>query len=439
MSLEIQKIYLQFKDNYSESDIARRIANGAFWSFAGTAVSKLIVLVSGIICAHILGKAEYGELGMVRSTINLFIAIGGAGLGATATKYISEYRFSDKLKISSIYLITNCFAFLFGVLICLLFYVSSDYLSDNYLHAPGLSTSIKLGSLLLFVSILDSAQNGTLMGFEDFKSIAINTFIGSLFESIFMLVGAYYFGVMGAILGFGCGYVIIFLTNFYAIKKNFQLLNIRTSFDNIDYEDLKLLYKFSIPAALAGILVGPVFWVIRSMLVREDGFAELATYEVADQWKIMLLFIPGTLSQIVLPILSSLSDKETKTFWKVLRFNMFLNGGIATVMALLVCIFSSFIMDLYGYSNDTIAPLVILSISTVFTSLSSVVGSSISSKGQMWIGFGFNFLWAAMVISLSHVFIAQGMKATGIALAIMISYFIHTINQLIYLKYSFKE
>ena len=434
MKRGIEKRYNRIRNAYSTSNIAQRLANGAFWSLTGTAVSKLIVLISGIICAHILGKAEYGELGMVRSTINLFIAIGGAGLGATATKYISEFRFSDRFRITSIYLITNCFAVLFGALVCLLFFVSSDYLSANYLHAQNLSLSIKVGSLLLFVSILDSAQNGTLMGFEDFKSIALNTFMGSIFESLFMILGAYYCGVMGAILGFGVGYVVIFIANFYSIKKNFNILNLSVSLTSINYNDLRLLYKYSLPAALAGILVGPVFWVVRSMLVRHDGFEELAVYEVADQWKIMLLFIPGTLSQIVLPILSSLSSTESKTFWNVLKINMFLNGGIATLMAIIICLISPFILYLYGYSDDSLMPLIFLSLSTIFTALASVVGASISSKGQMWIGFGFNFVWAIMVVFFSYIFVNQGMKATGIALAILVAYFFHTLFQAIYVK-----
>ena len=79
-------------ERIKQSDIGKRLVSGASWSLIGTASAKFLVLVSGIICARILGKVEYGELGMVRSTISLFVAIGSAGLGLTASKYISEYR-----------------------------------------------------------------------------------------------------------------------------------------------------------------------------------------------------------------------------------------------------------------------------------------------------------------------------------------------------------
>ena len=35
---------------------------------------------------------------MVRSTINMFIVLGSAGLGVTSTKYIAEYRESRHIR-----------------------------------------------------------------------------------------------------------------------------------------------------------------------------------------------------------------------------------------------------------------------------------------------------------------------------------------------------
>ena len=54
------------------SDIAKRIATGAFWSLTGTAIGKFCVLISGIVCARILGKMTFGEFGMIRSTLGMY-------------------------------------------------------------------------------------------------------------------------------------------------------------------------------------------------------------------------------------------------------------------------------------------------------------------------------------------------------------------------------
>ena len=51
---------------------------------------------------------------MVRSTINMFIVLGSAGLGVTSTKYIAEYREKQADKIPAVYAATNYFGLFNG-------------------------------------------------------------------------------------------------------------------------------------------------------------------------------------------------------------------------------------------------------------------------------------------------------------------------------------
>lgn len=422
------------KSKFLSSDIAKRMASGAIWSFTGTALAKFIVLVAGILCARILTQEEYGEFGMVRSTINTFVVFGMAGIGLTATKYISEYKKTQQSKISGVYILTNGFALLTGVLITLLIYYLAPYLAITTLNAPHLERAIQLGAVLLFFTVLNSAQNGTLAGLENFKAIALNTLWGSIAESILMLVGAYYAGVMGAILGYGCGFIVLYICNHLSIRKSFSLLNIKVVFSSFSREYLKLLYKFSFPAALSSFMVMPTYWIIRTILVNKCGFEELAVYEAADQWRVIILFIPTAISQVVLPILSGLSSgTDQKQFWKVLRINLYLNISIAFVIAFIISCFSPLIMSLYG-SNYTCSVLIILCFSTVFSSIANIVGLSISSRAKMWIGFTFNACWSFMIILFSLLFLSFDLGATGCALAILCAYIIHSLAQLIYLQ-----
>ena len=423
-------------NNIKASDIGSRIASGAFWSFTGTAAAKFLVLVSSIICAHILTKQEYGEFGMVRSTISMFVVFGTAGLGLTATKFISEYKEKHKERIASIYLLTNGFAIITGLIVTVLVLVLAPYLADNTLNAPHLVSSIRVGAILLFITIINGAQGGTLAGVEDFKAIAINTLIGSVAESAFMLLGAYYMGVLGAVLGYGVGFIALYVANYISIRKDLNKIGVRVVISSFNKKDLSLLYKFSLPAALCSIVVSPTIWIVKTFLAKESGFDELAIFEAADQWKIMILFIPTAVSQVVLPILSSIVGVDKSKFWKVLNLNLYLNSGIALVMAIVISCLSPFIMQLYGkaYVSDYWV-LIILAISTIFSSMANVIGLAISSRSKMWTGFLFNCLWALMVIGFARLFTNMEMGARGLALSFTISYAIHTVLQLIYLKY----
>lgn len=422
------------------SDIGRRMATGAFWSFAGTGLAKAIVLLSSIVCAHILTKEQYGQFGIVRSTINLFVVVGSAGLGVTATKHIAQYLRSEKEKISGIYVVTNSFAFITGLIVTAAILIAAPYLATHSLNSPDLVVPVRVGALLLFVTVINGAQQGTLNGFEDFKSVAINNFFGSLCESVLMLVGAYYAGVMGAILGYGTGYVVLYILNQIAIRRNLRRNGIEIHRRQISWQDTKVLYKFSLPVFFSGLLVTPVYWVVRTMLVQHADFEELAVYEASEQWRMIILFIPTAVSSVVLPILSSLHKSSVNDYKKVLRRNLMLNAGIALAIASVVVIVSPWIMGAYGkdYGNSTLT-LNILACSTIFQTMANVVGLSIWSRSKVWHGFGFNLFWSAMMIIFTHIFLNMNLGASAIALATLISYVIHTTAQLTYLSYHLRH
>ncbi len=429
----------KIRQRIENSDIGRRMVSGAFWSFSGTAIAKFIVLVASILCARILGKTEYGEFGMIRSTINMFVVVGTAGMGLTATKYISEYRKVKKERIGSIFVLTNSFAIFMGLIVSLIILFAAPYLAEHTLKAPHLVNGLRLGALLLFISILNGAQNGTLAGFENFRSIALNTLYGSIAEASFMLVGAWLYGVSGAILGFGCGFVVLFICNRFSIHRTMQKEGISISYSSFRRSDLSLFYKFSLPAALSSLMVTPTFWIVRSLLVRHNGFDELAIFEAADQWKVIILFIPSAISQVVLPILSGTIAEGGNKFWKVLKINLMLNGGVAFTLAIVVSLLSPWIMQMYGSNFVDYYTLIYLAVSTIFTALANVVGLSISSRAKMWVGFGFNLLWAIMTIIFSLLFVSNGLGASGIALALLCAYAVHTSLQLCYLRHITKQ
>lgn len=426
----VRTFWLEIKN----SNIGRRMVSGVFWSFTGTALAKFLVLLAGMIVARILGKEEYGELGMIRSTVYMFVALGTVGLGLTATKYISEYRSRLSGEIASIILITTLFGVVAGLGVTSLIVVLAPYLANTTLNAPYLVTEVRWGGILLFLTVVNSLQNGILAGFENFKAIAVNTFFAGVGEFICIILGAYYYGVIGAICGSGCGFLILSCLHLYTIKKELRINGITIKGSCIKRNDLQILYKFSLPATFSSLMVAPVFWYVRSMLVRYGGFGAMGIYEVADQWKIIILFIPSAISQIVLPILSNMVGcNDNRSYWKLLKYNIYLNVSVTFVLSLLVILCSHWILGFYGNSFTDVEPIVILAFSTVFTSFANVVGLAISSRAKMWVGFVFNALWACILIGVSYYFLNLGWGASGLAWAVLVSYIIHSFVQFFYL------
>ena len=80
-----------------------------------------------------------------------------------------------------------------AIITAILILLGAPFIANNILHHPSIVLPVRVGAVLLFFSIINGVQNGALMGFENFKAIAINTLLGSVLESVLTIFGAYYF------------------------------------------------------------------------------------------------------------------------------------------------------------------------------------------------------------------------------------------------------
>jgi O-antigen/teichoic acid export membrane protein len=170
------------------------------------------------------------------------------------------------------------------------------------------------------------------------------------------------------------------------------------------------------------------------MLVQSADFGEAGLFEAAYQWKVAALFIPGVIGQILFPVLSNvIGKKNTNAYWKILKYNLYINAGISLLIAVVIALCGGFLMKLYGSDFTDVRPLIALAFSTVFASVASVAGISIASRAKMWTGFGFNAFWAIMLVFFTYLFLQKGLGAFGLSLAVLCSYIIHALLQCIYI------
>lgn len=417
-------------------NVVKRIIVGSFWSLFGTATGKFFILLSGIVCARILGSIPYGQLGLIRSTIAMLIVVGSAGFGVTASKYIAEFRASAKLdEICAIAAVTRLSAIIFGAIISALAICFSAPIASAMLHAPELAFDLRCGALLLFFSIYNASQDGILAGFENFKAIGLNTLYTGIAEFAFIVAGAYYGGVAGAICGYGLSILMLTILNSRSIRTTLRNSGIPTATAKIKRRHIRLLWTFSLPAALCSIIVVATFWLLKTMLVRHCGFAQLGIYEAADQWKVIMLYIPSALSSILLPILSSHIGSGADT-GRLLRYNMAVNIIIAILIATPIILFSSRIMAIYGEGFENPHPLIILAASTVFTTAALVTTTALTSMARVWLSLCFQILWSATLLISAHLLFSRGLGAEAAAWAILISYFVLAVSQMFVMKKS---
>jgi O-antigen/teichoic acid export membrane protein len=422
------------------SDVGSRLAKGVFWSMVGAIISRGLMLCATVLVARTLGKTGYGELGMIQSTVGMFGVFAGFGLGLTATKHVAEFRQIDPERAGRIIGISGIFAMGTGSLMALGVLIFAPWLAEHTINAPHLAEGLRIGAIILFIDALNGAQTGALSGFEAFKTIAsVNLFIGLISFPI-LVCGVYFGGLTGAIWALAINRCFNWLLNHIALRKEARRYSVPFSIHNCSRE-WPVLWRFSLPAALSGALVGPVNWACGALLVNQlNGYAEMGIFNAANQWRVAILFIPGMLGQVILPLLSNLNGESARQqYRKVLILNIWLNLGIALAVVLPLTLCAYYIMSAYGPDFAQGAGVLrVLSFSAVLIAVNDVVGQAITSKGKMWAGFTFNFLWGISLLVIATIFLHSGYGALGLAYATFIAYVLHTVWQFIYFIFVFK-
>jgi O-antigen/teichoic acid export membrane protein len=202
------------------------------------------------------------------------------------------------------------------------------------------------------------------------------------------------------------------------------------------FKEWPILHEFSLPAVLAGVMVGPATWMCNTFLVnREGGYAEMGIFNAANQWRMAILFLPGVVGSVVLPILSNLQGVDDRPRYnKLLWYNVLLVGFVSLSAALIISLFAPFIMRSYGTGFESgQAVMIWLCFSSVLSSICGVLGYSITSYGRMWWGTLLNFIWCIVLVGTAWIFISRG--ALGLALSNFIAYGIHLLTVSLYASY----
>ena len=313
--------------------------------------------------------------------------------------------------------------------------VFAPWLAERALSAPHLAESLRIGALVLFLSALNSAQTGALSGFEDFKSLAgVNLIVAAISLPI-LVGGAYIGGLTGAVWALAIGLAVNWSLNRAALTRAASIRGVPLHHRDA-HREKGILWAFSVPAVLSGLLFSPVNWACVALLVsQKDGYSEMGLYSAANQWRAAVLFIPSMLAGVALPMLSNLSGAASKPqYRKVLMINLLLTLAVSGTVAFFLVVAAGPIMRAYGPGFCQGADVLrIIALVTTLMAVNSVIGQAIASRGNMWIGLLFNALWAVVILGATYTLVQRGMGALGLAWAMLISYLLHTVWQGVYL------
>ncbi|SEP54767.1 oligosaccharide flippase family protein [Flavobacterium urocaniciphilum] len=395
-------LIVQLKNRINNS----RLLSGVFWTLLGNGFSRLFMMIGTVWCANILGVEKYGEFGITRSTINLILTIAGLNIGTVLTKYISEFRESDKKKCAQLVTQNYVFVLIMTVVLAVVVYFIAPYLSTSVLKTPQLTEEIQLSVVVLFFGVIYPLNEAVFRGFEWFKALGIVQAIGAISFLLFVPLFSMSKGVYGAILG----YLIftVFMTLITAVYLYVKLKKEHISlfvFDSNIFH-FSQLSKMSIPILLASIIEAPFFWYSQVLLVTFAGMIENGKIGAIMQIRSLILIIPSYISLVTLPLLSNTLSKndDNNQYKNYLKKSMQLNFGIALICIIPFLFFSNDIMKLFGkdFQVDFWTSFYAY-ISIPFFVIASVMDQSLIAKGKAWTNFYISIFWNSIFIALIYV------------------------------------
>jgi O-antigen/teichoic acid export membrane protein len=370
----------------------------SFWALLGNIFGKGFSLLLGIALANILGSYDYGQYGMIRSTLIYLSIFSTFGLGVTGTKFVSQFvqeKPSDVLAIcKTIMRITLCTS----VSIAVLLLVFARPIAV-FMEAPNLSSVLRLSTLAIIFNSINSSQVGILAGFKAFKTISRNSIYAGLFNCTISFLFTVLWGLRGAIWAISLAYLFNCVINRLSLN---SIVYSSAAILNRSGSMAKEMLSFSLPIALQEGLQALSQWLTIAVLVKLSSYSELGLYSATSQWTAIVIFIPSVLKNVTLSYLSGDQSGHNKTVKRMLMINALAAGLIVFVI---VC-FSKIICDWYGSSFIGLRPvLIIMVFSSVFGAVGSVYIQELISNSKNWTAFVISFVKSCLIIIIGYCLI----------------------------------
>ncbi|NJO37228.1 MAG: oligosaccharide flippase family protein [Rhizobiales bacterium] len=412
--------------------LPKNLTMGAAWNALAQITYRGAVILGMLIAARLLGLERFGQLSILYSTTMTFNVVASLGLIMTGTKLVAELRGKDQARTGRIIALCQWVALASGGVVGLGMLLCAPWIASEILNDAALATGVRLTALLLLFQVLADSMLGINLGFLAFRGIFWTNLITGLVAFVLLIAGAFYQGVTGALVGLALAEAVRLVLLLRTGQRAAIGHGITPSW-RFPKEELPVLWHVSLPSMATAILWLPVTWIGTLMLVRQPGgFAEMGLFGAANQWFSLLLFVPGVVTQTILPILSRQVGDGGRREARGLALK---SSGIMLILVALISaplmLASPWLVAAYGPDFKTgVWVFVAMLAAAVAAAPQGILGNYLAAENRFWLRFHLNLLWAVCYLAAAFHLVVQG--AIGLAIALIIAYAARTLATLVY-------
>jgi len=414
------KWFTGWTSSSAKHGIASRLIAGARWALLGEVGARALTFVASAAIARLLNLHDFGGYSLIQGCIAMFMTFAAFGMGHTTGRYVAALRSESPQRIPSLITLTLSFSIVSGGIAVSVLWILSPFLASTVLNAPELSLPLRMAAPALIFSSLAGTLNGVTAGFESFNRLATQEWSVSVATFIAVVSGALSAGLAGAALGLSIGEAVRVVLAARSAHSLLKTNDIRL-FAWGSAVETKVLWTFSLPTVISGVLHVPVFWWCQAIIVAgPTGLAQVGIYNAAQKWMTLVIFVPTAASAIVGPVLSSLSgDKSTHRATTLAVAAA--QTATCAIPAVLVAIFAGLAMSVFGPEFTVGAPTLVLMMVLAPVSMAiRLAWSSLLSLERAWSACIIWLIWSVLALALTWWW--QGSGAYGLASAMLIAY-----------------
>jgi O-antigen/teichoic acid export membrane protein len=393
-------------------------------------------MVLSILLVRILGREGFGELAIIQSTIGTLGLLAGLGLGSTATRYTAQLRQKAPERVGQILLLLNGVGLITGLIMASVCLAGAEFIAHRLLERAELTPLVRIASVLLLVSTVDGIQLATIAGFEAFSRSARLSLLTAALSLLLSGPLIYIDGVRGAIVAqvATAAFAATLSAHVAAAEARRQGVSWRPT--SSVWAEASVLWRYSLPALGASLMVVPVLWFGQLLLVRsEGGYAELGTVRVLDQLRTMVMYLPAVLLSPTFAIMANLSDRSDQLSHTV-RYSLSLSALVVFPAGIVFILLGRWLLPvLYGpeFGTETI-PLAWTMIIAGVQATGLGLGNVINATGRMWLGLLINVVWGCFFLVLSIVLV-PAFRGVGYLASSGTAYLLLTLGFYAWFKY----
>lgn len=419
------------------------ISVGAGIVFIGLIISKLLGFFYRLIVARI-GPEQFGLLSLGLALLGVLGIVSVLGTNEGVLRYASYYKEkNDPARVKGTFLYSLRLTFLLSIILSVLVFIFSDFISINVFHDGRLSVILKVIAFAIPFDSLRTIFYGMAKAYKEIKYYVISkNIIENLAKVIFTLILVYLgYGVLGAAIAYALAIFFSFvIILFYTEKRVFSIVNSKI----VSIYDRKQLLSYSIPLLFYYVVILAISWTDTFFLGIFRSAAEVGIYNAALPMALLVYIFPNALLALFVPVLTDLyargdKNKFSMIYTTVTKWIFLVN---LIILSILILFPKKILLTLFGadYTSGYFV-LIILSVANFLYALSQTQNQSLLVYERTKtislitaVGAGINVILNAILVPFYGILGAG--TATGIALAIMsisfyiVSYKITNINPL---------